>query len=90
MGFSTNPTHQIPHAKLVFQGLFLFFCAERKSYVRFDERGVETKRMAGYSDTGHRKGRTQLRPAFMPPRHSSTPQNQVWSSAFRRRARKTA
>jgi hypothetical protein len=41
---------------------------------RFDERGLETKRMVGYSDTGNRKGRTQLWPAFMPPRHSSTPQ----------------
>src|SRR6267143_6873497 len=46
----------------------------RNGHVRFDERGVETKRMAGYSDTGNRKGRTQLRPAFTPPRHSSTPQ----------------
>jgi hypothetical protein len=44
----------------------------RNGHVRFDERGVETKRMARYSDTGNRKGRTQLRPAFTPPRHSST------------------
>ena len=46
-----------------------------KPHVRFDERGVETERMAGYSGTGNRKGRTQLRPAFTPPRPSSTPQN---------------
>lgn len=45
----------------------------RKGRGRFDEQGVETKRMAGYSDTGNRKGRTPLWPAFTPPRHSSTP-----------------
>ena len=44
----------------------------RNGHVRFDERGVETERMAGYSGTGNRKGRTRLRPAFTPPRHSST------------------
>ena len=33
-------------------------------HVRFDERGVETKRMTGYSGTGDRKGRTQLRPGL--------------------------
>src|SRR2546428_5078383 len=54
----------------------------RNGHVRFDERGVETKRMAGYSDTGNRKGRTQLRPAFTPARHSSTPQT-PWSPAAR-------
>jgi hypothetical protein len=48
----------------------------RNGHVRFDERGVETERMAGYSGTGNRKGRTRLRPAFTPPRHSSTLHNQ--------------
>jgi hypothetical protein len=44
----------------------------RDGHVRFDERGVETERMAGYSGAGNRKGRSPLRPAFTPPRHSST------------------
>jgi hypothetical protein len=44
----------------------------RNGHVRFDERGVETERMAGSSGTGDRKGRPRLRPAFTPPRHSST------------------
>ena len=48
----------------------------RNGHVRFDERGVEPERMAGYSGTDNRKGRSPLRPAYTPPRHSSTPQMQ--------------
>jgi len=33
-----------------------------KPHVRFDERGVETERRAGYSGTGNRKGRSRLWP----------------------------
>ncbi len=33
-------------------------------HVRFDERGVETECMTGYSGTGNRKGRTPLRPGL--------------------------
>ena len=36
----------------------------RDGHVRFDERGVETERMTSYSGTGHRKGRTRLRPGL--------------------------
>jgi len=61
----------------------------RNGHVRFEERGVETKRMAGYSDTGNRKGRTQLRPAFTPPRHSSTPQTRPVGAPGGHRAYKT-
>ncbi len=35
-----------------------------KGHVRFDERGVETECTAGYSGTGNRKGRLQLRPVL--------------------------
>ena len=50
----------------------------RKGHVRFDERGVETERKAGYSGTGNRKGRSPLRPVYPSPRHSSTPQTRDW------------
>ena len=33
-------------------------------HVRFDERGVETECMTGYSGTGNRKGRIPLRPSL--------------------------
>ena len=33
-------------------------------HVRFDERGVETECMAGYSGTDNRKGRSPLRPCL--------------------------
>jgi len=35
-----------------------------KPHVRFDERGVETECMTGYSGTGNRKGRIPLRPGL--------------------------
>ena len=34
-------------------------------HVRFDERGVETERMTGYSGTDNRKGRKPLRPSLI-------------------------
>jgi hypothetical protein len=36
----------------------------RDGHVRFDERGVETEPMTGYSGTGNRKGRKPLRPGL--------------------------
>ena len=36
----------------------------RNGHVRFDERGVETECTEGYSGTGNRKGRLQLRPVL--------------------------
>jgi len=35
-----------------------------KPHVQFDERGVETECMAGYSDTSNRKGWSRLRPVL--------------------------
>jgi len=43
----------------------------RDGHVRFDERGVETGCMIGYSGTGNRKGRTPLGPGLK--RHRATP-----------------
>ena len=37
----------------------------RNGHVRFEERGVETEWMAGYSGTGNRKGRSQLWPRLI-------------------------
>jgi hypothetical protein len=42
-----------------------------KPHVRFDERGVETKCMTGYSGTGNRKGRTPA--TAWPKHHRATP-----------------
>jgi hypothetical protein len=42
-----------------------------KPHVRFDERGVETECMTGYSGTGNRKGRTPA--TAWPKHHRATP-----------------
>ena len=54
----------------------------RDGHVRFDERGVETGCMIGYSGTGNRKGRTPLGPGLK--RHRATPRLYKLKGVLRR------
>jgi hypothetical protein len=64
--FQTALDAQAKSERLVREGINSL---ERKpdalaGHVRFDERGVETECMTGYSGTGNRKGRSRLRPGL--------------------------